>query len=205
MSVIPSLWGTIHRWNNNLNAQWLLLLPIFILYVHTPHLSLSLSLSLSLFLSLSPPLSIHTHSQNRQFNYDYVLQPTCTQTQVYSIAAKPLVQGTYIYIHVYMYVHENTCVRSTDHSKLKPLKWGRPFNQDTYGITQTNLSPKTRKHKDILIFDNSVDLSKCKFNVSSICVRVYALSNIRIYRLELFLHTNCWFNACTYMYMYSTL
>lgn len=46
-------------------------------------------------------LFTHCHShilslpymQNRQFNYDHVLQPTCTQLQVYAIAAKPLVQG----------------------------------------------------------------------------------------------------------------
>ena len=35
------------------------------------------------------------HVQNRQFNYDHVLQPSCTQLQVYSVAARPLVQGNW--------------------------------------------------------------------------------------------------------------
>ena len=67
-----------------------------IIYIRTPHTRtplLSLSLSLSLSPSSSPSPSLSTHTQNRQFNYDYVLQPTCSQLQVYSIAAKPLVQG----------------------------------------------------------------------------------------------------------------
>ena len=88
---------------------------ITIIYIRSPHtylppLSLSLSLSLPFSLSLSlllspslfPSLSSpppHTHLQNRQFNYDCVLQPSCSQLQVYSIAARPLVQGTTTTLH----------------------------------------------------------------------------------------------------------